>query len=117
MSCDNACYEAQVNGCSGIAINTGLQPSTPYYFSISKNNSNVHQRQLSTNADGLLQVPKDVLPAGYFTPGYYNIVIRDVVNYAVQTLVFNNLPYKCVLLQVVNIDVLDGDLSPITTIQ
>jgi hypothetical protein len=118
MSCESACYEAQVNGCGNIILKAGLAASTAYYVQINKgNNSNVYQRQVVTDVDGVLTIIKADFPAGYFAPGYFNLKLRLANTYILQPMVFNAISYNCVLIQVINTDIETDDLSPISTIQ
>ena len=118
MSCAGACYEAQVNECDDIILNAGLAASTAYFVQISKGqNGNVYQRQIATGIDSVLTIDRDLFPDGYFTGGYFNLKLRKASDYSFQPLVFNAVSYDCVLLQLVNVKVLEGDTSPISTIQ
>ena len=118
MSCENACYEADVNGCSDITLKAGLAANSDFYAIVTKtSSSNVHQRQLTTDAEGTLVLPKDSFPDGLFSNGFFNLKIRDTSTYTLQPLVFNSLSYNCVLFKIVNTDIETDDESPISTIQ
>ena len=118
MSCENGCYEAQVNGCGNLVLKASLTPSTGYYLQLTKNNSsNVYQRLLTTDVSGFLTINKDLFPDGYFTSAFFNLKLKLASTFAPQVLTFNGLPYNCVLLHVVNTDIEISDTSPISTIQ
>jgi len=118
MSCENACYEAIVNGCSDITLKAGLAATTAYYVQINKaSNSNVHQRQITAESDGSLIIQKASFPAGFFTPGNYKLSVRLASNFTKQALIFNTISFNCVLFKIVNTDIETDDTSPISVIQ
>lgn len=118
MSCENACYEAQVNGCSDITLKAGLAASTDYFVIINKiGGANSYQKQISTDVDGFLIIDISDFPAGYFTAGYFNLKLRLATTYAPQPMVFNSISFDCVLIHIVKTDVAVDDTSPISTIQ
>lgn len=119
MSCEKACYEANIETCNDIVVKAGLTASTPYYWIINKtSSSNIIQRLTATNADGDLTIPRADLPAGYLIKGnHYNIQVRDGSNYLQKVpLVFGAEEYQCVVAEMVSIDREESDNSKMNVI-
>lgn len=121
MSCENACYEAQINACDDITLIAGLAAETAYYVRINQvGNPNVYQRQLTTDVDSKLVIPVDSFPAGFFNKyaGYFQMELRPAADYpTVQVLTFNEIQFSCVVFKIVATNIEDEDETPISVIQ
>lgn len=120
MSCEKACFEATVEACNDIKIKAGLTASTSYYWIIQvPGKSNIYQRLVITDADAVLTILKDDLPAGYLiTGGNYRIQIRTGENYLVPVeLSFGGLNYSCILASIGTIIREEDDESDINLIE
>lgn len=120
MSCANGCFEAQLNGCDDIIVRAAFTPLFPLYWQVTKvGSSKVYQRLTQTNADGDLVIAKDDLPDGFLIPGrQFNIKIRDGNNFHQPILfVFGDTEYGCIVAEVMNYKVEEGDNSEVNVIQ
>lgn len=120
MSCSPACKEATINGCNDILLKAGLTADTDYYVLLQKvNKTLVYQRRFTTNADGELLILKSSFPDGYFVTGSIIKLTLKKTDSSAQTFAFGvpAVEYDCVIIEVVNIDKAEDDISPTSTIQ
>lgn len=79
-----ACYEASIKACSSsLVLKAGLAANTSYFWLIENKFGKIFQRQVETDADGLLTIDLTLLPAGSGNEfsGHYTLSLREGANY------------------------------------
>lgn len=124
MSCDNACFQCNVNACSDIILRAGIDAATTYYVLIKKvGSNNLYQRKITstteTGGDQIL-IEKSLFPDGFFTPGNsYWLQLREDAEYtATVPMPFGDPPvdYDCVIFSLVQFNIEAGDDSELNVI-
>jgi len=121
MSCSPGCYEVVLQSCTDtILVSAGLEANTQYYWVIENRHGNIYQRLVTTDAQGILTIDTTVLPDGSFNKhaGFLKLKIKEGSNYAnVVDLQFGADNYSCVMINLSEINLEDGDLSGVNVIQ
>ncbi len=103
MSCNSGCFNLQVPSCGDPTIDVGLTPSTEYTVLIYKPGSGKdYSRKYTTDNTGKITIDHDEYPAGFFAPGFLNVVFyKDGTPAMFQK---NNKYHNCILMQMVQTD-------------
>ncbi len=119
MSCP-LYYKANVSQCDDFKIIAALPPSFPLYYIIRKTGSSqTYQKLTNTDVNGVLEIFKADLPAGFLIPGrIFEIELRTGAEYLQQIVfVFGTKQYKTIIAEIVSIEKSLIDISPVDTIQ
>lgn len=120
MSCDNACYETDVNACDDMLLKVGLVPFTNYILLLNKVFSDhVYERKYTTDGNGVIQILKSDFPVGYFNAyaGQFKIRVKLASDYSTVPMEIGTATYDCIQVNLKAIDAATDDTSPINIIQ
>lgn len=119
MSCTQY-YKATVSQCDDIKIIAALPPSFDLYVLIRKSGSTqLHQKLLTTDVNGVLTIAKAGLPAGFLITGrIFEIELRLGSDYLQKVMfVFGTKQYQTIIVELLNVSKAEDDESAIDTIQ